>query len=144
MSSSSDSNYADACRAQKRRRTLIIGEVVRRRRAAVVAVTLLKQASGPQGPKLHISDEAFSWSAHVDYLTGAAFKRRYRMDVASFNKLKDKIAPHLPEISEEMARVNRKAGPVSHEVVLAITLRYLAGATMDDLLRPVQASSAPI
>ena len=66
-------------------RALLTGEAVRRRRAAVVGCMSLKQASGPQGPKRHISDEAFSWAAHVDYLTGVAFKRRYRMDVATFN-----------------------------------------------------------
>ena len=65
------------------------------------------------------------------------------MDVASFNKLKEKIAPHLPKINEDMTRVNRKAGPVSHEVTLAITA--ITGSAMDDLwlvYRPICKSRA--
>eukprot|EP00937_MAST-01D_sp_MAST-1D-sp2_P007353 g7353.t1 len=90
----------------------------------------LKQASGPLGPKRHISGEAPSWAAHTGCLAGAAPKRSHRMDVAAPNKPKEEAAPHLPKANEEVARVNRKAGPASHGAVLATTLRHLAGAAV--------------
>ena len=94
---------------------------------------------------ISLSEYLISWAAHVDFLTGVAFKRRYRMDVATFNNLEEKVAPHLPKADGDMARRNRKAGPVSHEVTLAITLRYLAGGAMEDLwlvYRPICKSRA--
>ena len=59
------------------------------------AKTEHRQKSGPQGPKKNISDPAFNWERHVDKFTRGAFRRRYRMDVSSFDKLLDKTRPHL-------------------------------------------------
>ena len=55
------------------------------------------------------------------------------MDVGSFERLLDKVRPHLSPKDEGMANRSRKAGAVSDEVTLAITLRYLAGSMVEDL-----------
>ena len=83
----------------------------RRRRRAVAALVLAdgvldllckteyRQKSGPQGPKKNISDPAFNWERHVDKLTRGAFRRRYRMDVGSFERLLDRptLQPACPQ-----------------------------------------------
>ena len=115
---------------RRKRQQVIAWHVVE---TSLRAKTEHRQKSGPQGPKKNISDPAFNWERHVDKLTRGAFRRRYRMDVSSFDKLLDKIRPHLSRKDEGMAKRNRKAGAVSDEVTLAITLRYLAGSMVEDL-----------
>ena len=114
---------------RRKRQQVIAWHVVE---TSLRAKTEHRQKSGPQGPKKNISDPAFNWERHVDKLTRGAFRRRYRMDVSSFDKLLDKIRPHLSRKDEGMAKRNRKAGAVSDEVTLAITLRYLAGSMRGD------------
>ena len=90
---------------------------------------------GPQGPNECIpQSDAFVWTKHCARLTPAQFRLMYRMDARSFDALLDKIWPHLVS-DEKQSRCSRKGvGAVPPHAKLAITLRFLAGGLVHDLL----------
>ena len=70
--------------------------------------------------------------AEMLFLSDAEFRRIYRMSRASFNTLLQMIRPYL---KKETTRLGEKVKPIIPELRLAITLRYLAGGNVNDLLR---------
>ena len=108
--------------------------------AASEMCTAAGPACGPQGPKTRVTDRGgkalgpFNWVAHCDQLTEAEFKTRYRLDLDSFNTLLDKCRADLTTNNTQKAWESRPhSGPISPEVRLACTLRYLAGGQVCDL-----------
>ena len=103
--------------------------------AMCVAADAGKQRSGPRASKRGgtIDEPQFDWLRHEDQLKAYQFKRRYRVTKDAFHRLLGKIAPHLPRRNAQKASASRRAGAISNEVKLAVTLRMLAGAAADDL-----------
>ena len=91
----SDGDYGQFVTNLRRKRQQVIAwHVVE---TSLRAKTEHRQKSGPQGPKKNISDPAFNWERHVDKFTRGAFRRRYRMDVSSFDKLLDNLSVANPQ-----------------------------------------------
>ena len=78
--------------------------VLARRRAAALAV-LLAVRGGGQGPRGKKSKDAspFIWADHVDRLTEAEFKLRYRLDADSFYTLLDMVRAPLAAANAQQA-----------------------------------------
>ena len=74
--------------------------IARRRRVVVVAATLLLRKGGQQGPQAakRKDKSPFIWSDHVDRLTEAEFKLRYRLSAEAFYELLGKIENDLSPI----------------------------------------------
>jgi len=103
----------------------------RRRRAAASAKRRLK--SGPQGKKRR-PRSFFSWSDHLHRLSERGFKLRYRVDRETFVHLHERLKDAIETKNIAQAKRGRRVGGrVASEVRLAVTLRYLAGAMVDDL-----------
>ena len=72
-----------------------------------------------------------NWSERVAFLYDDEFTRMYRVNKAGFNKLAVLIEPHVDLSYQKYLR--RNVEPVSLELHLALTLRFLAGACIQDL-----------
>ena len=115
----------------------IVAGVKRRRMmmsfVATVAADAAKSRLGPQGKNQKLAS-AFSWAAHCGQLTSAEFKMRYRIDELSFDVLLEKIRDKIDIKDESQAAKSRSSvGKIVPEARLALTLRYLAGASYLDL-----------
>ena len=126
----------------KTKRAAIIVAVKRRRMMLGFAATVAADAAkrrrsrlGPQGKNQELeSESAFSWKAHCGRLTSAEFKMRYRIDELSFDELLGKIRDEIDVKDESQAANSRSSvGKILPEARLALTLRYLAGASHLDL-----------
>ena len=74
------------------------------------------------------------WQDHLHRLSPAEFKLRYRLDLASFNHLHDLLEEELKTKNVKQAECGRPSGgAVDSRVRLAITLRYLAGGSIEDI-----------
>jgi len=71
-----------------------------------------------------------NWSERVATLTDAEFMRTYRVDKVLFNELLEKIRQPLEIAEPAMAR---NSEPVSPELKLSMTLRWLAGGSYLDI-----------
>ena len=76
----------------------------------------------------------FSWDEHVQRLSEAQFKLRYRLSFHSFNKLLAILAPSLAVTNEKQACNCRSGKPVELPTRLAAALRYFAGGDPQDLM----------
>ena len=107
----------------------------RHRELLAVSLLLLEDLTGgpARGPKRR-QRMAFEWDEHVQRLNEKEFKARYRLHLASFNDLLQVLRADL-ETDEEMSALARpgQTTPVTPEVRLATTLRYLAGGMVLDL-----------
>lgn len=70
------------------------------------------------------------WKSHVSFLTPKEFKRVYRLSEVSFNRLLRLI---WADIYTDPKYLRRCVAPVSPELRLAMTLRYLAGGNNNDI-----------
>ena len=113
------------------RRKLAAAAGVAQRRRAIAMLSLKRVACGPQGKKMAV--RAFLWADHVQRLTEAQFKRRYRLTWASFNKLLGKVTADLETVNPKRGKNSREGTIVPNAVKLAIGLRYLAGGDPQDL-----------
>ena len=84
------------------------------------------------GPRAPVPD--FSWDEHVQRLSEAQFKLRYRLSFLSFNKLLAILAPSLAVNNEKQACNCRSGKPVELPTRLATALRYFAGGDPQDLM----------
>jgi hypothetical protein len=103
--------------------------------ACAAAETTATQGSGPQGEKANGNRPPFDWTAHIDDISPTVFRRLYRMDKEDFAVLLERLRPLITTANTAKARASRPgSGPISPEVRLAVTLSYLAGARVVDLL----------
>jgi hypothetical protein len=129
MNSESDSESDDEIDNEINVHVALVLE--RRRRAAAAASR--RQKSGPQGKKRK-PFSFFSWTDHLYRLSPRDFKLRYRLDRASFEHLHGKIRDKIETKNKAQANRSRSVGgEVPSEVRLAVTLRYLAGGSVNDL-----------
>jgi len=76
-------------------------------------------------------------------LTEAEFTRMFRLNRQSFNVLLEKLATVMPEKNEEKA-IASSGSVIKNKIKLAITLRWLAGASYLDLMWGFKVSSPSI
>lgn len=101
-----------------------------RARVAAAAFVLLQGNQGSGG--WHKRSPEFCWATHVDRMTEAEFKLRYRVGSDAFYELLDLIRPEL-ETNAVMAAVSRSGKPIPIQAVLACALRFFAGGDPHDL-----------
>ncbi len=68
----------------------------------------------------------------MDLLEPALFKRMFRVDKETFSELLDRIAPFMQQKNLTKAQ-NSSGSPIVLKARLAVTLRWLAGASYSDL-----------
>ena len=101
------------------------------RLAAAVAMVL--QDCGPAVVGPNLKPLGFDWEKHVERMSEADFKLRYRLTWDSFNNLLKKLQPHL-DVANGRQAVNARSGlPIPVEARLAVALRYFAGGDPKDL-----------
>jgi hypothetical protein len=78
--------------------------------------------------------DRIEWSRHLDFLEREqkAFRRLYRMERHSFEKLCLLLKPHI-EKDESMSKVRTGKGPITPEIALHCLLRWLAGGSYLDI-----------
>ena len=77
--------------------------------------------------------ERMNWDDHARLLCSEnKFRRMYRMDLASFNKLV-KLIEHDLYVDRKQSRCRTGVEPASTEVMFAMTIRYLAGGSIYDI-----------
>ena len=103
--------------------------------AAVVAHrrTLAAAAQRRRNGKKRRPRSIFYWEDHDHRLSQRQFKLRYRLTRESFSKLHGMLLPHIKTKNVLQARRSRAGGCVDSRVRLAVALRYMAGAMMNDL-----------
>lgn len=108
---------------------------VRRRQQAVAAAVLIrdKQRRRRVKPRSQFS-EPFSWASHLAKLTDHQFRLRYRLTPRAFQKLLTTIIDDLVVKDETRARAAKWGNLIEPAVKLAVTLRYLAGGQVRDLM----------
>lgn len=72
------------------------------------------------------------WPTHRAQLSSSEFQRYYRLDKETFDVLLERLRPLLA-VDEAMA-MRGSSGPVSPELQLSMTLRFLAGGSYLDLI----------
>ena len=70
------------------------------------------------------------WERRVAFLKPHEFKRFYRFSLPLFNRVVVRLKPHLEKKS---LHAGKKRPPISTEIQLACTLRYLAGGSYLDI-----------
>ena len=109
---------------------------LRRRIAAAVAVYMRRQhlyrnVKRRKGKTRYRA--RLIWQARFDSLTEQEFLDRYRMDKATFTKVADGIRDAIDPRKDKQGKqrwsynASRGAGPVTTELQLSATLRFLAG-----------------
>jgi hypothetical protein len=68
----------------------------------------------------------------MDQIDPSLFKRMFRIDRATFDEVLKRIAPHL-RCRNEVKAANSSGTPIQMKTRLAVTLRWLAGASYLDL-----------
>jgi len=68
----------------------------------------------------------------MDRLDLSTFKRMFRVDRCTFEEILEKITPFLDEKNDQKA-INSSGSAVTNKTRLAVTLRWLAGASYIDL-----------
>ena len=116
--------FDDSSSDSDEERRTIVAEIIHQQR------TNEKQSSGPQGAKPN--REIFNWSDHIDRLSPAEFRLRYRITLSSFELLLGWLKSKIETKNKLQARRSRKAGEVTPETRLAIALRYFAGGAVED------------
>ena len=91
-----------------------------------------RKRPGPKGPKRR-PRTLFDWAYHDYVLSERDFKLRYRVTKESFAKLHEMLKPSIETKNKTKAGNARIGGAVDSRVRLALTLRYIAGAMMNDL-----------
>jgi len=72
------------------------------------------------------------WEDRVASLTADEFKRTYRMSVATFNFVLERIRKRITSKAPKKARRDTH-GPVPAELLLSMALRFLAGGSYLDI-----------
>ena len=70
---------------------------------------------------------------YIRTMPAREFRRRYRMDKASFYNLLDVISPHLPSNGSVRKRGATPNGIITHKARLSMALRYCAGGDPLDI-----------
>lgn len=97
---------------------------------ALLAALLLVSSVEPIRPK-SIVEQRLDWDSFVEkYAERKDFSRHLRMPIASFNKLLDFLAPNL-DVDINMASL--RGPPISPQIKLYATLRFLAGGSYSDI-----------
>ncbi len=97
---------------------------------ALVAASLTVASFGTSRPA-SIIEKRLDWNLFVEkYAEGKDFSRHLRMPLASFNKLVDCIGDGLV-VDETMASL--RGPPISPQLILYATLRFLAGGSYSDI-----------
>ena len=100
-------------------------------RRLVLAAASLFLLSAPFRFEKRVPD--FSWEDHIQRLTEAEFKLRYRVSSDSFYKLLNILKPELDVASARHAFSSRKGKPIQLQTRLACALRFFAGGDPLDL-----------
>lgn len=79
-----------------------------------------------RSPNKHRHKRVPFWTERVDELSEDDFKRRYKVSKKTFAIMVEKLRPHL-EPNHTRARAS-SGSPVTTELQLSMTLRWLAGA----------------
>jgi hypothetical protein len=88
--------------------------------------------SNPRSFEHSRSRVRMDWEKRLASLTDAEFKRTYRMSKETFNMVLEKIRSEIEAVNPNKARGDLH-GPVPAELVLSMTLRYLAGGSYLDI-----------
>ena len=123
-----DDFEAELCHRRMRR----VHAATAARRRQIMAVLAAADGQGPEGKKRR-EKVFFCWSDHVERMTAAQFKLRYRLDFEGFNELLGIIRPDLEPLDLAQAKRAKWGHDVQTEAKLAMALRFLAGASPLDL-----------
>jgi hypothetical protein len=109
--------------------------IVKRRRlvvamAALAGVEAAAQRSGPQGPKR--KKERFDFYAYVEETSPLIFRRMYRMEYKGFLDLLELLRERIT--TKDTDQADRNCGAITPEVRLAMSLRFLAGGQVHDIM----------
>lgn len=111
----------------------------RRKLAVLVVASLIEMGSIPlsitrsrAGRMANAFYQRLDWGAHLEKLDEPTFCRYYRMGKADFALLLTYLRPSL-EVNEGMSRRGSPSGPVTPELQLSMTLRFLAGGSYLDI-----------
>jgi hypothetical protein len=109
--------------------------IVQRRRflvamAARAGVEEAAPRSGPQGRKR--KKGRFDFFKYVDETSPQIFRRMYRMEYKGFLELLDLLRDRITTVDTDQA--DRNCGAITPEVRLAMTLRFLAGGQVHDIM----------
>ena len=80
-----------------------------------------------------VQKNVFDWARHMGEITDGDFRRMYRLSWDAFKELLALLKPKLEPIDQTRASNAKYGERVLPEMKLAITLRYLAGASIHDL-----------
>ena len=81
-----------------------------------------------------IVHHSLNWQHHVKLLLKEGlFKRMYRMSLESFEKLLEMLQPWLLVNQEKARNASKGEDPISAELIMHCTLRYLAGGSVHDI-----------
>ena len=106
---------------------IIAAIVARRRFFAAYEGTLSERRCG-----LKVRSDRKDWQRHVCRQGLRSFRRMYRLDICSFNRLLEMTRSEL-ETNEKTKAINSCGSAVCPEVRLAMKLRYLAGGSVWDI-----------
>ncbi|CAN0233171.1 unnamed protein product, partial [Pylaiella littoralis] len=98
----------------------------------LLLVLLLDDGAGPPGQRHRFVRERRSWYTYVKpMLEDGTFRKRFRMDYTEFTALADILCPKLERDQQEG---ERHGGAVDVEFQLAMTLRFLAGGSVFEVM----------
>lgn len=90
------------------------------------------EAAGARTRARHVERQRLDWVQHCTSLDDHEFTRYYRVDKPTFQHILERLRPALTT-DEEMAR-RGSSGPISPELQLSMTLRFLAGGSYLDIM----------
>jgi len=91
-----------------------------------------------------VQKNVFDWARHMGEITDGDFRRMYRLSWDAFKELLALLKPKLEPIDQTRASNAKYGERVLPEMKLAITLRYLAGASIRDLSMLFKTSNSTI
>ena len=114
----------------------LFGRLGSRRRRKLRARWMRNQCTKPT-PAAKRKFERLNWKEHVDFLTNREFRRYYKLSKENFEMTATRLAPHL---QKHMPKASNDA-PVSKQIQLAVTIRWLAGGNYMDIMMVHKISS---
>ena len=94
--------------------------------------------------RLRVQTNVFDWHRHLKEITDEDFRLMYRLTWDAFKKLLALLEPMLEPLDQVRAANAKYGERVLPDTKLAITLRFLAGASIRDLKVLFKASTSTI
>ena len=104
----------------------------RKKRLITTPVLLLKHHNNRVKRRRNKHRKRLNWDEHVSNIGEVLFQRAYRLNLKSFNELLLKIHDRI-EVSNIYQVIRSSGSYITPEIMLASTLRWLAGGSYIDI-----------